>query len=421
MRIRKNFALCAALAAAMLVSLAACAKRDAPAQAADAQYLNGGMTLTVPAEYKDLVLVDMPEDDADGVLFVVSEKASVEAAKADGQDFDGVGELFGVRRVDADTLHELLCYDMSGAEVFAKGADGAYYLYTYPTDVRLYRSGDDYADAMEQWSALNEWGWSRRDRFIADNAGLEAFTRGNSEPEMYLNRAAYLDDAGYTLSMLTYGPQSTYGVDAAPYVERLLDGLTVEYADDVESPDGEYLVLNFFNGGTRFDFFPREGLENLVRMTGYNGEAMFRFTYAGDTKAGDVMQEWYDALAAVNGPAVRNAEPDDLVGRWAEKVAGRGVITIGKRGDAYDVTVEWANSAFEQSYWEMTAEPTGNGAEVRYENGRYAVRAYDSNGNYTEDVRYENGTGTFSLDAGEVVWEDDVDGVADGSVFTSIE
>lgn len=422
MNFRRNHLLCAALAAAMLVSLSACAKKETPAQAADAQYANGGMTLTVPAQYSDLVLVDMPENDADGVLFVVSEKASVEAAKADGQDYDGVGELFGIRRVDADTLHELLCYDMSGAEPFAKSADGAYYLYTHPTDVRLYRSGDGYADAMEQWSALNEWGWSKRDRFIADNAGLEAFTRGNSEPEMYLNRAAYLDGAGYTLSMLTYGPQSPDGVDAAPYVERLLDGVTVEVVDASESPDGEYLVLNFPDDEMRFDFFPREGAEsNLVRMTGYNGETMFRFTYAGDTKAGYVMQEWYDALVAVNGPAPRYAEPDDLVGRWAEKIAGRGVITIGKNGDAYDVTVEWANSAFEQSYWEMTAKPTGSGAELRYENGRLAIRTYGSDGNYTEDVRYENGTGTFSLDAGEVVWQDDVDGVADETTFVSAD
>ena len=299
MKINKKSVLCAALAAAMLLPLAACAKKDAPVQAGDARYFSGGMTLTVPAEYDELVLVDMP-DDADGVLFVVSEKASVEAAAADGQDVDGVGELFGIRRVDADTLHEMLCYDMSGAEVFAVDADEAYYLYTHPTDVRLYRSGDDYADAMDQWSALNEWGWSKRERFIEDNEGLEPFTRGNSELEMYLARAAYLDDANYTLSMLTYGPQSPDGVDAAPYVERLLDGLTVEVSD-VPSPDGEYLVLNFPDDETRFDFFPREGMEHLVRMVGYNGETMFELTYSDDTKAADVMQEWYDALVAANG------------------------------------------------------------------------------------------------------------------------
>ena len=85
------------------------------------------------------------------------------------------------------------------------------------------------------------------------------------------------------------------------------------------------------------------------------------------------------------------------------------------------MTVEWANSASEQYYWEMQAV-AGNGGLLTYENGKHAIRTYDANGNYTEDVRYENGSGTLYLNSAfEVMWEDDVDGAGDNAVFVSVD
>ena len=180
------------LAAAMLASLTGCAKKEnteelpaaepaeeQAAQPAETVFENGSLKLTVPAEYADLVLVDVPQNDSEGVLFSVSEKASVEAGKLDnhGEDY-GDGWLFGIRRVGEDGLHELLCWDMSGVEVFAKDAQGGYYLFTHPTDVRFYRQGDDFQDAAqwEDWGKLNEWASGVPAALIAENAGLAAYT-----------------------------------------------------------------------------------------------------------------------------------------------------------------------------------------------------------------------------------------------------
>ena len=94
-------------------------------------YENGGMKLTVPLEYDELLVIETPRNNPSGILFSVSEKASVEAAKAQG--YENAGWLFSIGTVTEDALHEALCYDMSGAEVFAKNTDGQ-----HPTDMRYY-------------------------------------------------------------------------------------------------------------------------------------------------------------------------------------------------------------------------------------------------------------------------------------------
>ena len=443
MLFKKTSLLCAALALSLVVPLTACGEKSSQEpphtvgqpeisppveQKENVSHVNSGMTLTIPAETANLVLVDMPQDDPDGVLFSVSEKDSVNAALADGHDATtGEGWLFGIRRVDETTLHTLLCYDMSGAEVFAKDADGYYYLYTHPTDVRLYRQNNAYEEAAEQWSKLNEWAWNdvRRD-FLTNNPGLSAYTRGNSMLDMYLARAAYQKDANYTVSTTEHGPLSPNGVDAAPYVESLMGFASSEDADIRETPDGEYVVLSFPEDDVRFDFFRMEGKENYVRVVWSGGnEQLIRLSFSDDTKASAVMQEWYDALASANDPgnAALGYKPDDLVGCWAEKIAGRGVITIKKTGEGlYSVQIEWPGSAFERSIWEMTATPAGAGGALKYEDAKHYARTYTSETEYTDELKSENGSGLFYLNsANEILWEDKVDNAGENCVFISVE
>ena len=316
---------------------------------------------------------------------------------------------------------------MSGAEVFAKDADGYYYLYTHPTDVRLYRQNNAYEEAAEQWSKLNEWAWNdvRRD-FLTNNPGLSAYTRGNSILDMYLARAAYQKDANYTVSTTEHGPLSPNGVDAAPYVESLMGFASSEDADISETPDGEYVVLSFPEDDVRFDFFRMEGKENYVRVVWSGGnEQLIRLSFSDDTKASAVMQEWYAALVSANDPgnAALGYKPDDLMGCWAEKIAGRGVITIKKTGEGlYSVQIEWPGSAFERSIWEMTATPAGAGGALKYEDAKHYVRTYTSETEYTDELKSENGSGLFYLNsANEILWEDKVDNAGENCVFISVE
>ena len=125
-------------------------------------YENDGLKLMIPLEYDELLITETPQDDRGARLFSVSEKASVEAAKATGMDYEGAGWLFSIERIDEATLRDLLCNtDLSGTEVFARDDLGRYYLYRHPTDVRYVRGNND-AMAADQgtWNALNEWAWS---------------------------------------------------------------------------------------------------------------------------------------------------------------------------------------------------------------------------------------------------------------------
>ena len=446
MKYKKKSALSVALAAVMVLSLTACAATGEnssegaaisgesldinnialrPEGEAASIYKNNGMTLLIPLEYNELLLTETPENDENGILFTVSEIASIEADQAQGGSVEGAGWLFSIGVISEIQLYDMLCSDMSGMDVFARDADGTYYVYYHPTDVRMVRENYDDEDSIEQWTTLNEWAWSKvRDSFVAENDGLIAETFGNADLDIYLARAAFAAGTAYALSPSTWRPVTANGVYAGPYVMRLIRNAQVEALDNETTsvPDGAYIFLNFPNDDMRFDFFLAEGSENIYRQVWSGNEQLFRINFAdGATKASEIMQEWYDALAEADMMRELGYTPDDLIGRWADKIASRGVVTItqGAKG-MYDVLVEWANGPAERYVWEMTARPAGAGGVLRYENGRHLIRTYESADQFTEDVKYENGTGEFYLNSAyELMWKDDMDGAGENTVFVS--
>lgn len=446
MKYKKKSVLSVVLAAVMVLSLAACAATGEkssegfaisgesldinnnalrPDGEASSIYMNADRKLLIPLEYNELLQTETPENDENGILFTVSEIASIEADQAQGGSGEGAGWLFSIGVISEIQLYDMLCNDMSGVDVFARDPDGTYYVYYHPTDVRMVRENYDDDESIELWTTLNEWAWSSvRDTFVAENDGLIAETFGNADLDIYLARAAFVDSTAYALSPSTWRPVTANGVYAEPYVMRLIRNAQVEALDNETTavPDGEYIFLNFPNDDMRFDFFLAEGSENIYRQVWSGNEQLFRINFAdGTTKASEIMQEWYDALAEADMMRELGYTPDDLIGRWAEKIAGRGVVTItqGAKG-MYDVLVEWSNSAAEQYIWEMTARPTGAGGVLSYENGRHLIRTYESDGKFTEEVKYEDGTGEFYLNSAyELMWRDDIDGAGENTVFVN--
>ena len=269
-------------------------------EAACYQYENGGFRLFVPKAYDDLLATEIVKDRKDGKLFCVSEKASIEAAKELPYDTRGAGWLFSIGQIDEGRRRELLCGDMSGAEIFARDSQGQYYVYYHPTDVRYMRE-DVAAMKRDQnrWAKLNEWAWGMKDEFLRDN-DLEAAMYDNSAVGIAVARAVYQPEARYTVSTTQYDPMEAQGFDAIPYAERLLQNVSYEMTDLSETPDGEYVVLAFPDEGLRYDFFKMEGKENYVREVRKDeGAMLYKATFAdGATKASKVIQDWYDALAA---------------------------------------------------------------------------------------------------------------------------
>ena len=277
---------------------------EAPAaQAADAVYENNGFKMTVPGEFADKVIVDTPPKSEDGVIFDVYEKASVEAAKAKGEQEYGMGWLYSICVRDEETFHRMICNDMSGEEPICSDKEHNYYVMYHPTDVRYEReTPEQMAADQEEWSKVVEWASGMKQAFIDENEGLTAFNWNNTVIESYLARTAYDDSVTYTISTTEAGPRDGSGVDAEKYFKLLTEDASYEIADGVEAPDGEYVVLNFPDDQTRYDFFLAEGGENLVReVWGENGEneQIYKVTFADTTKkASAIMQEWYNELGA---------------------------------------------------------------------------------------------------------------------------
>ena len=277
-------------------------------------YENDGLKLLIPLEYDEQLQVDLIEDAEDGALFSVSEKASMEAAAAQGYEGDGAGWLFDIARIDEGARQDLLCYtDLSGVEIFAKDAEGMYYVMRRPTDVRYVREDNEAMQRdQEIWSALCEWAYTAVcGSFVAENPGLTAVRQGSTELDLCLARLAYMPGATYTLSTTQYGPLAPVpGFDAAPWLEPLMAGV-IEHAEG-EAPDGEYVVLAFPDSDTRFDFFYADG--NYIRQVHDDWEYLYKISFEDESvQAADILQAWYDALAEDQGVV---SGPAPLLGGW---------------------------------------------------------------------------------------------------------
>ena len=274
----------------------------APADTTDAVYTNEGFTLTVPAKYDDLLFTTTPEED--GVLFMSSEIASIEAAQAQGGDIDGAGWLFSIRKIDEASLNEKLCDDMSGEQPFATDGNGTYFLFCTPTDVRLIRDNYDNPEDMEIWTELNEWAATVPETFLSANPQLTAVKYGNTDFDMHLARIAFDKDVNYTISTLEFLELEPKDVDPSPYLEKLRNNVTYEPVDE-EAPAGEYVVLAFPDENVRFDFFFAEDGRNYIREVWGEDpewEQLYKANFEDKSiDATEVMAEWYDALAVANG------------------------------------------------------------------------------------------------------------------------
>ena len=289
-------------------SVAAEAATEAVAAEDVVQYTNKEYVLSVPTAYNDLLNVKAAEDNEDGILFEVYEQASLDAAKAQGEEENGLGWLFSIGTTNEETLHEKQCDDMSGEDVIARNEDGTYFIQYHPTDVRIARESDITDEDMEVWSKLNEWASTVPETFVNDN-GLILDKLSNTNLDIYLARIAYQGFTDYTLSSLEHGVWGPAAVDPAPHLEKLKD-VSFENAGDIEAPDGEYVVFTVPQENTRYDFFFDPDGQNLVREVhefedGDSYEVLFKANVPeGSPTINEIMNEWYLDVVNNGGEAI---------------------------------------------------------------------------------------------------------------------
>ena len=391
-----------------LIAVIGCFASDGVSYTAD------DYVLVVPSEYNDLVKVSEKTND---MLFSVNEIASIEAT-AEGVEDDGIGWLFGIGFVSEENGHKILCNDMSGTDVFAKDADGNYFIFYHPTDVRMVR--EDYNDkkSIAQWTALNEWADSVKDAFIKDNKGLVEEKHGNTDLDIFINRLMYLDDAEYEIISPEHDILKSGFVNAVDYIVPLSTDVIYEYADSEETPSGGYITVNFPLDDIRFDFFLEDG--NYIRRiwNGAQDEVLYKAVFdKDDYEAAEIINDLYDAMIIAKSS---DKSADVMIGTWAEMIAGRGTIEITKaetEGE-YNIEVFWSQNAAQMAHWRMTGKTADDGAKIIYDDCEYSIITFDENGGETVEVRYENGSGSlYKTSRYEIAWDDNQDQVAKDTVF----
>jgi hypothetical protein len=186
-----------------------------------------GVKIGLPTKYLDQLIVQTEFDSSEydetfGLpLIRVSEKASVEAGKADGIS-EGVGWLFTIQRLTRAQYEQYICGDQSGRFAFAaSGTNGTgqytapvydnYYVYSTATDVQFYRSGgeiDAQIDAWKNWEELNAMGDGVRADMISRN-GLTAYSDDEFLKQDYTYDTAH--------AYVKYYPYDTFDGDKSQY------------------------------------------------------------------------------------------------------------------------------------------------------------------------------------------------------------
>lgn len=277
---------------ALVLALTLCACTPTTPADADTTITNAGMTLSVPAEYRDLLLIDLESGFPQRKMhFRVAEKASVEAGGGNGG-----GLLFGIGRLTEDEFRDLMCGEMAGAEVFAVDGSGNYYMAYYPSDVQLIRDGEETEADWALWTELCEWAAGAPDRFMADNPGLTPLRRTNTSLDICLNRLLYWQDVPFTLTLSSMSAARFPAKELSlPYLEQLT-ACQVSDADEATTPEGEYITLHIPDENARFDFF-LEG-SGLFREFFFDGSsALYRMDCDSGIPAGQIVQDWYTAAA----------------------------------------------------------------------------------------------------------------------------
>ena len=374
-------------------------------------YENGGLRLEIQPKYNDLISVETPAEDENGILFTVAETASQEAG-----GYEGAGWLFSVAKVSEARLHEMLGADMSGRDVFARDYEGNYYVYYHPTDVRYERAtAEEMTRDAAQWTMLNEWAAGVPEQLIGTN-GLENVSFGNTEVEISLARAAWAEGTGATLSTTEFGPVDAALADGTPYVMFVLQSPFWE-TDPAETPDGEYVALQLPGEDTRLDFFFAPG--GYVRLVRGEDEKLFQAMWTDENvSCADAMQGWYYAAAEQAGLKEADHALDAFRGTWAEKIAGRGTITFldAVAPGVVKIEASWPESAGVMDTWHLTARLEDG--KLVYENGQRIVTEFDEKGEgwTVEESWDESGWFAFN-EAGELCWHDNNNDSGEDSLF----
>ena len=305
------FRRCLALTLVLLLTLGTfCSLRVGAAD--ERLYRNGDVTLSVPSEVAELLLVETPEltGKPEEVLFRVYERESVEAAKERYPDSRrAYGLLFTILRMDEETAGKSMRRSIGTRSMLARDAGGYYYLLSRAAaeDNLLTPSGTEDMDARwERRKLVNQWVRELRDHLRWELPLRTRYPAYSGSVASWFACILYGTGRGYRVS---FGDEGHYVLHEAPGMERFAQRLTWELASESAHlfaiPQEEPLVLTRPTLDRELWFW--EGSDLVLLCSGSGAQDSVRYYYrvrfldSPEEKAGDLVKEWYEAARTAAG------------------------------------------------------------------------------------------------------------------------
>ena len=270
-------------------------------------YRSGDLTLAVPADLADLLLVEMPAltGAREEVLFRVYELETQEAAKALYPDSDGdYGLLFTINRTDEELAGDYLRQNVSGKSLLARDTAGYYYFLNRKEGGAL--TPPDTEDKNARWERR-----MRVNRWVLD---LRSYLRWNTDlrsryPAYSTFLSSWFADFQYGSGKsykVSRGKEGTYQLWDVPGMEALVSRLTWELlpeaAKDIALPEGGAFTLTRGAHDRMMQFWAGSDLvlvcSDLRKME--QTRCLYRVTLmdAPGEKVGDLVEAWYEGAKA---------------------------------------------------------------------------------------------------------------------------
>ena len=286
-------------------------------------YRNGGVTLTVPADLADLVIVRAPElpeaqQDPEGdPVFLVWEKESWEAGQAKHPGREGrEGFLFAILRTPEENTREYNTRWAYSRGVLARRGRETFYSLLIPTENTLaFGLGgvDTRSERWARWLGVSRWARSIRETLRRDNPELTVYvpeenaSLGTSRVSRSLFDALYGDAAeDYTLRRGERG--EAYPLTAGSGAEELLWDLIWKTGADKEVyrsvPPEEPLILTLPESSYELRFWETEDLMAIHRQESppreWDSFYLPGFPDEPAAKVYDLIRALYDAARAAS-------------------------------------------------------------------------------------------------------------------------
>ena len=288
-----------------------------PVSGRTVSYESQGLTLAIPEEYDELLIVDTEPKQQDALFRVLQRSSWVNGQKGHpGEDW-GDGLLFVVYKVGEEELIRELRSHPTPVSLAGRDREGNYYLIGYPSDLRFV--GEDPQiitpsdPGLPEWKALNFWAAGIGEAICAANSdALIPMEKAFCELEHVL--AVLLGD-GTEVPLPEYfrfvSPEGavTEGADIpekSDYARRiLLEGSSCWLPEDTPPPEGRPIRLETPGGSVNsrllFTFWPGSDIfreEYFYSENGVHSSRMVRMTLPKDgPNIGYLMVRWYGKAA----------------------------------------------------------------------------------------------------------------------------